>query len=75
MELIIEALGVYWGDRCPHENANCRTCRAWAEFDGLVDSHNDLRELAARYDALMMHLNTVLAERDAALVRQEAVHD
>ena len=75
MELIIEALRVYWGDRCPEDNAHCQTCRAWAEFDSLVDSHNDLRELAARYDALMMHLNTVLAERDVALVRQEAVHD
>lgn len=75
MELILEAVKEHWGDRCPDHHPDCYTCRAWDEFDALAESYSDLRDLAARYDALLMHLNTVQAERDAARVHEEAVHD
>lgn len=75
MELIIEAVKAYWGDRCSGVNSRCMTCRAWAEFDTLAQSYNDLRDLAARYDSLLMHMNTVQAENDAAKVHEDIVHD
>lgn len=75
MELIIEAVRSRWGDRCKAYVCSCESCRAWQEFDLVAQSYSDLRDLAARYDALLMHLNTVQAERDAARAREDAVHD
>lgn len=65
MERIIEAVTEYWGVRCSDADGKCNACQAWQELDQLAQSYNDLRDLAARYDALLMHLNTVQAERDA----------
>lgn len=75
MELILEAVREHWGDRCPDHHPECYTCRAWDEFDAMAVNYNDLRDLAARYDALLMHLNTVLAERDAARKGEDAIYD
>jgi hypothetical protein len=41
----------------------------------MAENYNDLRDLAARYDALLMHLNTVQAERDAARKGEDAIYD
>ena len=75
MELILEAVREHWGDRCPDHHPECYTCRAWGEFDAMAENYNDLRDLAARYDALLMHLNTVQAERDAARKGEDAIYD
>jgi hypothetical protein len=62
VERIIEAVTEYWGVRCSDADGKCNACQAWQELDQLAQSYSDLRDLAARYDALLMHLNTVLAE-------------
>ena len=34
-DLIKEAITEYWGEKCPDFNANCPTCKAWAEIEQL----------------------------------------
>jgi len=40
-----EAIGFYWGERCPDKHADCVICQAWSEYDTL---HLALRLLAGQ---------------------------
>tara|TARA_R110000822_G_scaffold308793_1_gene437180 strand:- start:350 stop:538 length:189 start_codon:yes stop_codon:yes gene_type:complete len=32
---IEEAIGFYWGERCPDKHTDCVICQAWSEYDVL----------------------------------------
>jgi hypothetical protein len=35
MSKIEEAIGFYWGERCPDTEKDCVICQAWAQYDVL----------------------------------------
>jgi len=31
-----EAMGFYWGERCPDYEEGCPTCEAWKQYDNMI---------------------------------------
>lgn len=60
MDYVREAVVEHWGERCSDFEPECFCCKAWAQYDQLVQAENDLYDLAARYDQLLEHLNSVM---------------
>jgi hypothetical protein len=36
---IHEAVESYWGERCPDHDPDCPTCKAWREYDAMMDNN------------------------------------
>lgn len=52
MDYLKEAVIAHWGDRCDTFEPECHCCKAWAEYDDIVELDREFYELAARYDVL-----------------------
>ena len=62
MDYLKEAVIAHWGDKCSEYEPQCHCCIAWLQYETAIRALTDLHDLAARYDQLLEHHMTKMAE-------------
>ena len=60
--LLEEAISEYFGKRCPDFEPGCPCCRAWAEFDQLIEKAGDWQTMRDERDMCLGNCDGITAD-------------